>query len=76
MICGVFTTTKKDLGNENKQLITRILFFLFFRWGGGNLPFFTGDLYFVYQKKSWKSQKNYKSDVKFHLNFYWAGPPK
>ena len=41
VICGVFTTTTKDLGNEKKQQIKRILFsFFILSVGGGKIYHF------------------------------------
>ena len=78
MICGVFTTTKKDLENEKKQLITRILFsfFILSVGGGENLPFFTGDLYFVYQKKTLEKSKKLQITRKISFKFLLGGPPE
>ena len=80
MICGVFTTTKKDLGNENKQLITRVLFSFFFFGGVGGVlvksTIFYGWFVFCLPKKILEKSKKLHITRKISFKFLLGGPPE
>ena len=78
MICGVFTTTKKELENEKKTTNhTYFVFIFYFFGGGGKIYHFLRVICILFtKKKTLEKSKKLQITRKISFKFLLGGPPE